>query len=86
MIGAAAGQNKAAAEAAGKIGVKDAAGVDITLANGMTLAQWRKAAGDVSAYNKGKVGATPAEPYSSMDAKALACRIVLARPFIEHLM
>ena len=80
------GDDYATADGKGKICVTTAAGTDINLANGMTLEEWRKAAEDVSAYNKGKVGATPAQPYSSMDAKALACRIVLARPFIEHLM
>jgi len=85
MIGAAT-QTKAQAKLVGKIGVETASNTAIPLSDNMNLKEWREAATKISAYNKGKVGATAAPLYSTLDGKTLDCRIVLARPFIEHLM
>ena len=57
---------------------------DINMAGGMTLNEWVKAAEEVKKFNNGE---TDWKKFiGAAGGKTLDCRIVLARPFIEHMM
>ena len=57
---------------------------DTDLGGGMTLKEWNTAAEAIDNFNKGK--STWKTLTEAADGKALDCRIVLARPFVEHMM
>ena len=63
---------------------------NINLVGGLTTDQWRQAAEKISAFNMGRkatdgaAGETTADEYTANVNKDI--RIVVARPFIEHLM
>lgn len=56
---------------------------DVTMAGEMKLKTWREDAKLINQFNKGEK--TWAELMAN-DGRALDCRIVLARPFVEHMM
>ena len=62
--------------------IPSSGGDDVNMAGGMKLSDWLTAAGDVNDFNQGK---TKWADFAKK-ANVLNCRIVLARPFIEHMM
>ena len=68
-----------------------AQGKNLAGSNGMSFAQWHTLATNWSNFNKGGMSAenfvNNTKPDAALDAKLdLDLRIVVARPFIEHLM
>ena len=68
-------------------GGKTLIAADATDLGGMTLTEWNNAAQAIDEFNKGtKSWAELTDKKNTANGKALDCRIVLARPFVEHMM
>ena len=66
--------------------IRSDAANDVDMAGGMKLSAWMAAAKRIDAFNKGTKTWAELNDSNVAGGKALDCRIVLARPFVEHMM